>query len=394
MLRRLGGLAVTGNQPALQVHIKATEDEKAKVARCIMQQKIGSNPKALKTYDELQDRKQISTKHREDTQTHDHGAEKILVKFARIATGCKVKWTRSFRRAAAAEATEEEEDGSLPKAIQQYRSRMLACTRCGEEQETKKMQLRTVDGYRAIHCRGCGKQERVSNNMCQCRVIWHICSIHRIDPQTHASRKGIKGSGKRGLDEKQLSSTRKGPTTRCTGPRKPLAKRTIHKERLEAGIVTHAKFIRSEAPPSDALLHKLRTRIKAEGGMSQSDQQRTKSGCEEAYEAQRPSKVRRINDACAVCPKSFGLPGSRNIRSSFTSSLSQRIKEQASRIVTLQYFKNSRSNTASTSMRFQCEDHGLGCDQRTLQGSTLRSTSGTKFSEEEAICRILNNKSH
>ena len=64
-LRRLGGLAVVGNQPALQVHVKATEVEKAKVARSIMQQKVGSNPKAMKSYDELQARKQHNKQQRE-----------------------------------------------------------------------------------------------------------------------------------------------------------------------------------------------------------------------------------------------------------------------------------------------------------------------------------------
>ena len=205
--------------------------------------------------------------------------------------------------------------------------------------------------------------------------------------------------GKRDLEDKQLSSTRKGPTTRCTGPRKPLAKRTVQREKLEADIVRHAKFTKSDAPPSDALLHKLRVRIKAEGGMKESEQQMTGTGRKEAFEAQRPNKVRRINEACAEHPKSFGcsenrIEGHRHTRRSFTSSLSRKINEQASRIVTLHYFKNSRSRIASTSMRHKCDDHGMGCDQRTLQGSTSRSTPGTKNNEDEAIGRLLNIKFH
>ena len=51
------------------------------------------------------------------------------------------------------------------------------------------MQLRTNHGFRAVHCRKCGKQERVARNYCQCQAIWHQCLKHRIDPRQHRSRK-------------------------------------------------------------------------------------------------------------------------------------------------------------------------------------------------------------
>ena len=69
---------------------------------------------------------------------------------------------------------------------------MLACTRCGRQQETIWMQLRTMIGYRGIHCRICGKQELYSRNICQCNIIWHQCKVHRIDPKEHRSRKADK----------------------------------------------------------------------------------------------------------------------------------------------------------------------------------------------------------
>ena len=51
------------------------------------------------------------------------------------------------------------------------------------------MQLRTSEGFRAVHCRTCGKQERCLRNRCQCGSIWHQCVLHRVDPSEHTSRK-------------------------------------------------------------------------------------------------------------------------------------------------------------------------------------------------------------
>ena len=70
-----------------------------------------------------------------------------------------------------------------------YTSRMLACTRCGSQQETSWMQLRYSEGFRAVHCRSCGKQERCLRNLCQCGTTWHRCLVHRVDPHEHTSRK-------------------------------------------------------------------------------------------------------------------------------------------------------------------------------------------------------------
>ena len=70
-----------------------------------------------------------------------------------------------------------------------YESRLLACTRCGTTQETKEMQLKVSVGFRAIHCKNCGKQERVHRNRCSCDAVWHQCPMHRVDPPFHKSRK-------------------------------------------------------------------------------------------------------------------------------------------------------------------------------------------------------------
>ena len=88
---------------------------------------------------------------------------------------------------------QEEADGlNEQKATgDSYASRMLACTRCHAWQETKWKQLRTKEGFRAIHCKACGKQERTSANICQCGNVWHECPTHREEPSTHHSKKGV-----------------------------------------------------------------------------------------------------------------------------------------------------------------------------------------------------------
>ena len=109
-------------------------------------------------------------------------------------------------------------DQSGPKQKPSYENRILTCSRCGTAQETKWMQLRTANGYRAIHCKNCKKQETVARTKCQCDVIWHRCEAHRNDPETHSSKKGIKGirrkqQTKRLKEEGTWGSKRKAPLT-------------------------------------------------------------------------------------------------------------------------------------------------------------------------------------
>ena len=69
---------------------------------------------------------------------------------------------------------------------------MIACTRCEAVQETKDKQLKVKAGFRAIHCKRCGKQERVAHNKCSCGIVWHQCTLHRVDPPEHCRNKGTK----------------------------------------------------------------------------------------------------------------------------------------------------------------------------------------------------------
>ena len=111
----------------------------------------------------------------------------MLVKKARVAEGATVRWKRTFAARKKQEECESQRDDHEEDS-QSYKSRMLACTRCGRQQETIWMQLRTLVGYRGIHCRICGKQKLCSRNKCQCNIIWHQCKVHRVDPKEHRSR--------------------------------------------------------------------------------------------------------------------------------------------------------------------------------------------------------------
>ena len=109
----------------------------------------------------------------------------------------------------------EQDEQSASDEVPKYTSRKLLCTKCHAPLETRRMQLRTIDGFRAIHCKDCGRQERAALNHCTCGVIWHGCELHRIDPKVHESRKGIKtATRKQAQEEIALSSQRKAPHTR------------------------------------------------------------------------------------------------------------------------------------------------------------------------------------
>ena len=56
-LRRLGPLAIWGSQPAIAAHIHMTKAEIDNVTENILKQKIGHNPKVMKRYSEMMQRR-------------------------------------------------------------------------------------------------------------------------------------------------------------------------------------------------------------------------------------------------------------------------------------------------------------------------------------------------
>ena len=173
-------------------------------------QKIGHNSKAMKQYDE----------HQKRSEEAEEANESMLIKINRFAARSAIRWKRVTKESSGTV------QGIYTTAVEgrpTYTSRVLPCSRCGNPKETRRMQLRTKMGYRAIHCRACGLQEVCSRSWCQCNIIWHQCTIHRIDPGVHASRKGIKKEKKledKQKQEVQASSKRKAPISRWETPKK------------------------------------------------------------------------------------------------------------------------------------------------------------------------------
>ena len=275
-LRRLGPLAIWGNQPAIAAHIDMTKDEIDRITENILKQKIGHNPKVMKRYSEMIRRR---SNHEEQSKPEEASPEatqgretkdnynKILLKYARVAVGAAVKWKR-VKSSKHEEDPEDQAQQDIEEQKPRYTSRKLRCTRCQATQETRRIQLRTIDGFMAIHCKECGKQERAAHNHCTCGVLWHTCELHRIDPKVHESRKGLKkasigreGKGKGKGKETELSSRRKAPHTHHDQGKEVAAKKTKRKRKADEQIVRHVAFVKSEAPPNEHILARLRLRV-------------------------------------------------------------------------------------------------------------------------------------
>ena len=181
-----------------------SDDEAVMIQEAIIRQKVGCNAKTIKQFKEHADRRS------------DDDEAKIRIRIAKLATRTIVKWKRHRKKEE--EDAEEEEDREDSNQMPTYTSRILRCTRCEAPQETRWMQLRTTNGYRAIYCKECKRQETCARNLCQCKLVWRQCLEHRVDPLTHSSRKGRKGVrlSKAAMNvEKEVcrSSGRKAPRT-------------------------------------------------------------------------------------------------------------------------------------------------------------------------------------
>ena len=181
-LRRLADLGVEGHQPAIAAYVKMSEQEKERVALSIISQKVGANPKNLRSYEEHLKRS------KEETQ--DDVEYKTTIKKAKVTLRNIVKWKRK-RKEDDEEGDDDDKEGEPSDVRRTYTSRKLRCSRCLTEIETKTMQLHTKEGFRGIHCTGCKRQDRCLYNLCQCDVIWHQCPVHCIDPPLHASTRGV-----------------------------------------------------------------------------------------------------------------------------------------------------------------------------------------------------------
>ena len=155
-------------------------------------------------------------------------------------------------------------------------SRLLACTCCGHQQETKWMQLRTKEGYRAIHCPACHKQQRSQSNRCQCGMIWHHCATHRVDPAAHRSRRAPKKTESEKKASSRETDSRSKKARIAAAVEKPPpevdddepirnkkgTRRTAGKGKKRGHTLKLARGPQGMYPPKEGLLQRLRDRIK------------------------------------------------------------------------------------------------------------------------------------
>ena len=99
---------------------------------------------------------------------------------------------------------------SNPKATPQYRERLVTCD-CGTVTTTNTTEMQmwhNVGGMRNIVCRGCHKQNRTQNWKCVCGYLWHKCSLHKVDPLVHKSRR-TNGKKSENQSREELLTTRR-----------------------------------------------------------------------------------------------------------------------------------------------------------------------------------------
>ena len=80
-------------------------------------------------------------------------------------------------------------EGTLDLRALESVTRLLTCPVWKLPKETAHMQLRTFEGYRDLHCVGCGHHGRCGWHQCQCCIEWSRCDVHRTDPPQHRSHK-------------------------------------------------------------------------------------------------------------------------------------------------------------------------------------------------------------
>ena len=222
--------------------------------------------------------------------------------------------------------------------IASYASRPLACTMCGAEQETKWMQLKVREGFRALHCESCGKQERTTRNPCQCKAVWHQCPIHRVDPPVHRSRKAAKRKNEERDESTKkrtlLSSSRQAPDVPDDSP---LTKKTSSRKRSSQqneDCLKNARFQPSHYPPRSELLQRIRLKeAKRKAGASAEGETPSKQST--AAATNKGSAERKEADVTSTHNRSYTVTASiqqGTTRSSMRRELEQKIDDQRNQL--------------------------------------------------------------
>ena len=115
-LRRLAKLGIIGHQPAIVAYCKVSMEERDTIIERLLKQKVGSNPKRMKTYYEykkaVDEAEAAATPQQDDhsgTATTNSSSPsdvpnsqglKIRIKHAKVALGAAVRWQRRRKQEA------------------------------------------------------------------------------------------------------------------------------------------------------------------------------------------------------------------------------------------------------------------------------------------------------
>jgi len=394
--RRLALLGIEGNQPAMAAFCQTTQEEDDAIAEAIIRQKVGANPKVVKAHIE-------ATKARSE----EGQSQEILTLYrkAHIACGTTVRWKRSIA-----------DDGLNDEEVQQvdqdqddaptYTSRLLSCIRCHHPNETSWMQLRSLKGFRAIHCRSCGYQQLSGRNKCQCGNVWHHCQVHRVDPTKHLSRKAPKWT-KAEQDKRRRA---KAQEMSERGGRKNSWKRKYAPPIVEEGIETirsrKGKKARTTADknlklkPMRTLAPILRCdpqrleRIRCKEKANKETAQHLSSSSRDPMGVELAEEYRSTPSAASIMARSPTIQLSRaneihttkdNLkRKDFDKQIQRDIERQAARPGKTTRTCEERPNHAKTNLGSIGGDLHNQCDNTS---STARPTSGNKDEGHQRPCR-------
>ena len=179
-------MAVVGRQPAIQAWCCTSAEETKCIEEAVIRQRKAATAKmcnAIKLAKEEAEANQIQPA--------------IKMKKVRLEMTASIKWNRKTMAKSCSRQDGIRQVEVIGTTVPQYESRKLRCPQCPSTMETNRKQLRTEEGYRALHCRMCKLQARCGWFKCQCEVIWHHCPIHRIDPPMHWSQRPAEGDGRR-----------------------------------------------------------------------------------------------------------------------------------------------------------------------------------------------------
>ncbi len=158
----MASMAVVGHQPAVQAWCCTSVDETKCIEEAVIQQRKAASAKMCKAI-------KLAKEEAEANQNQPA----IKMKKVRLDMAAAIRWSRkTMTKSSRRPANIRQEEVSGP-TVPQYVSRKLRCPQCPSSIETNRRQLRTDEGYRALHCKLCKFQARCGWFKCQCEVVWH-----------------------------------------------------------------------------------------------------------------------------------------------------------------------------------------------------------------------------